>query len=851
MDFDTLPVSAAQLVDRVCLDFENASSAGENPRIEDYLADKSAPVRSALFQALLASELRSRRELGEQPEPEEYLSRFPAEANVINVAFGKAPLTVAAGVPSPSALAPAPAPAAEVWDGSISVAGSNALAGTKRSLPNATWAWPLIGAAILAIAGWRARSTVERVMKAQIASELLALRDADVESLNLLFEAQKAVASIAANDPRIRASVRNLLARGNRDTGSLLRSHEHTDLREALGPWLGQYEYDGFRILDRQGHSIASWRDVTVGGPAAPEEIECLDAVFAGKATVSRPRPSEVLLPDVDGNERVGLPTMFVLAPIRGDDGQTIAALGFRMRPERTFTRVLNVGRFGRSGETFAFDRSGLLLSESRFDDELKRIGLITDAPYVRSILSLHLQDPGVDLTRGARSSRQRGTLPLTRLVAEALQGQSGVDVNGDRDYRGVPVIGAWTWLPEYGFGVVTKVDRAEAFQPLTILQTAFWSLFALLAAAAITLFIFTLLMARLRRRVRLAALAVKQLGRYTLDSKIGEGGMGVVYRAHHAMLRRPTAIKLLLPAKTNEKSIARFEREVQSTSQLTHPNTVTIYDYGRTSDGLFYYAMEYLDGIDLQSLVAKHGPQPEARVIHILQQVCGSLVEAHGIGLIHRDIKPSNIVITRRGNLFDFAKLLDFGLVKAIDGERLVSLTPTGSIVGTPHYIAPEVIRFPNLADARSDLYAVGAVAYFLLSGRRLFEGHSVAEILFQQVSAKPEPLSSDTAHPISPDLESLVASCLAKNPADRPPSALALAESLGRLNIPKWSSSDATSWWQSHFSAARAQSPVNPLRLSSSDADLFGRDPSSIEVTRMSQRAPDAGATAKAGKS
>ena len=248
---------------------------------------------------------------------------------------------------------------------------------------------------------------------------------------------------------------------------------------------------------------------------------------------------------------------------------------------------------------------------------------------------------------------------------------------------------------------------------------------------------------------------------------------MGVVYRAHHAMLRRPTAVKLLRPEKTNERSIARFEREVQLTSQLTHPNTITIYDYGRTAEGIFYYAMEYLDGIDLQALVDRHGPQPEGRVIHVLAQVCGSLAEAHGIGLIHRDIKPSNIILTRRGGMFDFAKLVDFGLAKAIDVGRVGALTPADSIVGTPLYMAPEAIRNPDQADARSDVYAVGAVGYFLVAGRPIFAGRSVADILLQHVSAVPEPPSAVRGSTVSAELESLLLRCLAKQPEDRPQSA------------------------------------------------------------------------------
>ncbi len=802
MDFGSLPLSIVRLIDRVCDEFEIAWRAGSRPRIEDHLSDVVEPGRSALLQALLASELESRRGLGERPSLGEYLARFPADAELVRILFK----------PDTSIPRRPPVATGAAANEFQSSAMFHSPARTVRPTGVWTWVWPLAAALLLVGAGVWLFRTIERVTRSQVASELLALRDADVEALKLLLDAQEAVASIAASDPRVRTHVLELIESGERGTAALLRSPVQAELRSVLATWLGQYEYDGFRVLDRQGRSVASWRDLNVGGRACAEEIEALDAVFAGRSTVSRPRPSDVPLLDFDGKERAGLPTMFVLAPVRRDDGLVIAALGFRMRPERTFTRVLNVARFGRSGETFAFDRAGLLLSESRFDDELKHIGLIANAPHVRSTLSLELRDPGVDMTTGARPVLPRKDQPFTRLVEEAMLGRSGVDVEGARDYRGVPVIGAWTWLPEYGFGVITKVDRAEAFRPLVILHAAFWTLFALLATSAIGLFIFTVVVSRLRRRMRTAIQDATRLGQYTLDAKIGEGGMGVVYRAHHAMLRRPTAVKLLRPDKTNEKSIARFEREVQLTSELTHPNTVTIYDFGRTPEGIFYYAMEYLDGIDLQALVTRHGPQPESRVIHILAQVCGSLAEAHGIGLIHRDVKPSNIILTHRGALFDFAKLVDFGLVKAVDSEPASGLTTADSLVGTPRYMAPEAIRLPDQAHARSDLYSIGAVGYFLLTGRPPFDGRTIAEIVYQHMSVDPDPPSAAAGRAVSPELESLLLSCLSKEPTNRPESASALADSLSRIPAGAWSRSQAQEWW-------RQSGVSSPAHLSSAD--------------------------------
>src|SRR4029079_4450667 len=201
-----------------------------------------------------------------------------------------------------------------------------------------------------------------------------------------------------------------------------------------------------------------------------------------------------------------------------------------------------------------------------------------------------------------------------------------------------------------------------------------------------------------------------KQLGQYALEDKIGAGGMGSVYKARHAMLRRPTAVKLLDADKMTPAAVSRFEREVQLTSALSHPNTVAIYDYGHTPDGIFYYAMEYLDGMNLDELVRCFGPVPEARAVHILRQVCGALAEAHAQNLVHRDIKPANIFLTIRGGLRDFVKVLDFGLVKALEGAESGNVASANVVTGTPLYLSPEAVNEPDKVDARADVYAIGA---------------------------------------------------------------------------------------------------------------------------------------------
>jgi eukaryotic-like serine/threonine-protein kinase len=299
---------------------------------------------------------------------------------------------------------------------------------------------------------------------------------------------------------------------------------------------------------------------------------------------------------------------------------------------------------------------------------------------------------------------------------------------------------------------------------------------------------------------LRTEAARVKRLGQYTLETRIGAGGMGVVYRARHAMLRRPTAIKLLPPDRAGEESLARFEREVQMTAQLSHPNTVAVYDYGRTPDGVFYYAMEYLDGINLQDLVRVDGPQPPGRVVAILDQVCGALSEAHERGLVHRDIKPANIILTERGGEPDVAKVVDFGLVRPLaSGDPGHTGAVPNTLTGTPPYMSPEALTQPDSVDPRSDLYALGAVGYFLLTGRPVFEPGSVVQLMAQHLRAEPPPPSRRVDRPVPHDLEALILRCLRKRPADRPESARALRDALRRCSaVSRWTAEDAGAWWR-----------------------------------------------------
>jgi hypothetical protein len=702
-------------------------------------------------------------------------------------------------------------------------------------------------AGLVALFGWWGNHELRRTIEQQLQAQLTSTINANVTALEIWTTNQTRLATELAGETEVRAPAVRILDRSVLEpnaAGGAADAADTEQLIRYLRPRLTQLGYEtaqlvntnftivadstrarpGPALLFSEAHTnkfagLFSSGEPVIITPFKPELLEERRAAgffgsrgrgggamtnaagrrgpgffFGNRGTNALNRPNRLIQANATRGRRGNTSLMQVAAPLT-EDGVVRGALALIINPDQEFTRILSVARSGDSGETYAFDQTGLLISRSRFDDQLRQLGLL-EQTNASSALNLRLRDPGGDLTKGYKTENTNSaTESLTRFVAEAIDGDDGVEVTPSRDYRGVPVIGAWRWLPELGIGVVTQVDAAEAFQSLRVLQLIFITLFLLLMLSAVVLFVFSYANLAWRRRLGEAELKLKQLGQYTLGEKIGEGGMGVVYRARHALMRRDTAVKLLLPDRADAAAVERFEREVCLTCQLTHPNTIQVYDYGRTPDGIFYYAMELLAGLNLHDLVFRFGPQPEGRVIQILTQVCESLAEAHARGLVHRDIKPSNIFLCDRGGVLDWVKVLDFGLVREFrnpSGEA----GDESEFAGTPSFMPPEALKNSAANDPRSDLYAVGAIGYFLLTGKTVFEDEDILKL--EQQAAAPVPPSQRTTNQISAKLEQAILCCLERDPEKRPQSALELRDLFfASPHAADYTPEDRAAWW------------------------------------------------------
>jgi serine/threonine-protein kinase len=653
---------------------------------------------------------------------------------------------------------------------------------------------------LLALAvGWIVRQSMRETARKSLQSVLAA----NVSSLELWLSQRNSDAENIVGDAEVARLSRSILnrfaGRSELDADTLASSPDAQLLDKQLSAAAIKETYLGWALLDTSGRIVASDQTGLVAKRFAIPK-DSLEQLDLGRGMICRPIRSPVQLAAAGPLSHSGAAVMFAIAPI-SEGLRTLGGLALLIDPLDQFSKILAVSRSGQTDETFAFDRSGTLLSQSRFEHVLRRTGLLGSEPDSASPLNLRLVDPGSDLT-SVSSPVPLAQAPLTLMADQATRGGTGANVLGYHNYLGVRVIGAWQWLPAHDFCIGTEVQYAEAFAPLRMLRNGVLGALALILLGGLG----ALMLSGRQRGDRPSATELsRRLGQYELGEVIGRGGMGKVYHGRHHLLQRDVAVKVLEHTEVTTRSLSRFEREVQLTAKLRHPNTIEIYDYGRTAEGTFFYVMEYVAGISLQQLIDQYGRQPAERVIYLLLQICGSISEAHQQSLVHRDIKPANILLTARAGLYDLVKVLDFGLVKEIDRNTL-DLTRSGAVTGTPLYMSPEVVRDASKADPRSDLYSIGAVGYTLLTGLTTFDGESAADICAKHLNAEPIRPADRIGHPLSDDLQNVLMSCLRKNAEDRPASADELADALLQCrDAGHWTIVDACQWWEAVFDGPR----------------------------------------------
>lgn len=666
--------------------------------------------------------------------------------------------------------------------------------------------WSLLVVALVLGVGLWTYVAVKSSMRELRSDGLAALLNTQLGAAEIWIDDKASDARRWAGDPRVRSLVLGIVRRAEAagtDARTICAAPERRELLALLESFVNEERGIGINVINRAGQVIASRSEENCGRFVSKSMHERLSRVFAGETRFFAPMFEQERLAQAP-ESTVRDPLAWIETPVTGEDGSVVAALGLGTYGKDRFDVIFRLSRLGASGEAYAFDRHGRLLSESRYAGRTKPAGAPPESGGSIAF-GMPLRDPGAGRREGARASGESAAPALTELVAAALRDSAaatsatrqGIILDPYRNYLGAPVVGAWAWMPKHDFGIAVELGQDEAFAPLGRISTVFAVILGALGSVAVVLLVTILSMMRLQKEVASA----RRVGSYVLLKKLGEGGMSTVYLARHALLKRPTAVKLIKLHRATDELLARFEREVSIASRLTHPNTIEIFDFGRAPDGTPYYAMEYVEGINFADLVERFGPQAPPRVAYLLRQVCGSLKEAHELGLVHRDIKPHNLMLCRLGGELDMVKVLDFGLVKDMADRDARALTKSLRILGTPLYMSPERIRDASAADPRDDIYAVGAVGYLLLTGKAVFESDSDLDMATQVLNTPPQRPSRLARQPIPQELDLAIYRCLAKTRADRPQAIDELMHIFDACMGPRpLREAAAQEWWTRH---------------------------------------------------
>ncbi|MEO1527687.1 MAG: serine/threonine protein kinase, partial [Planctomycetota bacterium] len=594
-----------------------------------------------------------------------------------------------------------------------------------------------------------------------------------------------------ADQPSIQESVTALVESWRTESSiEALKSSPHASQLRSNLVSLSRRDAIKYVVWDRTGTIVASWLadGADLGGAVAPDGAGNLARAMRGETVLYGP---EVLREDGNGfRPETRSPVMAEIVPVRNAEGKVVATLlvrGIEMFDD--FDRTFREASSQRELDAYAVSRTGMMLSNSPVGQQ--RIG----EEMSSLACQIRLSDPGAAASSNALLPAARRRQPLCYSAVGVSSGRSGERMDGYRNYLGDRVIGVWRWLDDWEMGIVVERSSSSVYATSRYVAAGFFSLAMMLS---VTVF---LAAARIARRTAIAQAEVHPLSRYEVLNELGSGGMGVVYRAKHNQLGRDTALKVLRSDRHNPEDRLRFDREAKLAASLSSPHTVTIYDYGVSEEGEAFCVMEFLRGITLYDVVARSGFQSYGRALYILRQICDSLGEAHQLGLVHRDVKPQNVMLAHDPSVGDWAVVFDFGLAKPLQPDAGAYQTAETIWAGTPMYMAPERYREPNKIDPRSDIYSIGCIFYFLLSGRPPFIECDPESLFALVLAEQPISIRVHRDEDVPSDIESMVQRCMAKSFDDRYQSVEELAAELDQL-ISKypWTIDQARSWWRIH---------------------------------------------------
>jgi len=551
-----------------------------------------------------------------------------------------------------------------------------------------------------------------------------------------------------------------------------------------------------YAIWNRSSVLLADWQyeneKAGLGGLATPIGASVLSRVFdRASTTVELPRPSADSISKeypLESEEQYVMFFVPVFHPY--EENKVIAAMMIRSSvflaelQELINTSVLS------SSNCYLLDDRGAIATDAHDLEKLKELPIFEANKRVHGSTVFEARDPGGNLLGGFKPVEDANEWAYTRPGKSLSQPKDGSDVFGYRDYRGREVVGAWHWIESMRRMLVLEIPKEEAFKTQAFIDRAFRFVYGVPIVISLALVGLSL-----RRAFATLELTNKSLGSYRILEKIGEGGLGIVYKGEHKMLGREAAIKLIKEPLASSNTLKRFEREVKMAAKLSHPNTVSIYDFGVAKNGLLYCAMELVDGVNLAHLVAYEPNITLDRCIWILRQVGGAIEEAHSVGLIHRDIKPQNIMISQKGRVSDLVKVVDFGLAKTMVDTLAKNMTATRVLIGTPGFIAPERLETPWIADPRIDIFAFGVLGVFMLTSKVPMLGVNKDALMQMTQLGRLGHLQADQNFV---QLIELLAACVSPDPDDRPNSMSDACLQLSRIasHFP-WNENAANEWW------------------------------------------------------